>query len=171
MSVELKTGGAGFAGKVESWKEEAVERFLRLTERPSPFEGLLLVACRCKRQGRAWEPPALQAELWHEGEWQELTATVKSKATKKRKTVSSVAKVLDKLKWYKREGGPKVALASHFLKEVGKNNHNVGEYAALWNRMLQEDGHEVRLERVRFKAGSSPWVGTRSTFKKIHKFL
>ena len=37
--------------------------------------------------------------------------------------------------------------------------------------MLQEDGHEVQLERVRFKAGKSPWVGTRSTYKKIYKFL
>ena len=54
---------------------------------------------------------------------------------------------------------------------AGEKNHNVGEHAALWNRMLQEDGHAVQLERVRFKAGSSPWVGTRSTFKKIYKFL
>ena len=45
------------------------------------------------------------------------------------------------------------------------------EYTALWNSMLQEDGHEVQLERVRFKAGKSPWVGTRSTYKKIYKFL
>ena len=81
-----------------------------------------------------------------------------------------VKEVLNKLDWYRREGGPKVALAGHFLKEVGKKNHNVGEHAALWNRMLQ-DGHTVQLERVRFHAGKSPWVGTRNVFKHIYKFL
>ena len=135
---------------------------------------IFLAACRCRRQvgGNAWEPPVLKAELWHEGEWQELAATANRKPTTKRKPAKRpVEEVLDKLEWYRREGGPKVALAGHFLKEPGKKNHNVGEHAALWNRMLQEDGHAVQLERVRFKAGSSPWVGTRRTFKKIYKFL
>ena len=174
VSVELKAGGTGFESKVTRWKEEALERFLKLTETSSPFDGLLLVACRCRRQdrGRAWEPPVLQAELWRAGQWQELTATARRKTTKKEKVARRpVKEVLNKLDWYRREGGPKVALAGHFLKEVGKKNHNVGEYAALWNRMLQEDGHTVQLERVRFHAGKSPWVGTRNVFKHIYKFL
>ena len=74
VSVELKTGGTGFPSKVEHWKKEALEKFLKLTATLSPFEGLLLVACKCRRKdrGNAWEPPVLSAELWHQGEWQQL---------------------------------------------------------------------------------------------------
>ena len=76
-----------------------------------------------------------------------------------------------KLEKYTTPGGQKVALASHFLKEVGKKNHNVGEHVSLWNDSLAEDGCEVRLEKLRFKAGSKPWVGTRAVYKRVYSFL
>ena len=66
---------------------------------------------------------------------------------------------------------PKVALVSNFLKQLGKQTGNCGKYARLWNKTLEEDGFEVLFERLRFKAGSKPWVGTRGLFKEVRKWL
>jgi hypothetical protein len=178
VSVELKVGGAaGFEGKVARWKEETLARFQKLLEAPSPFQGLLLVSCRARKGaggGRnSWEPAVLRAELWYQDKWVELSpsagrCSAQKRAKPKKKTFETVWGSLDK---YNREEGPQVVLASHYLMAMGLKNHNVGERAALWNSMLVEDGFGLLLEKMRFKKGSPSWVGTKTIFRRLHRYL
>ena len=106
--------------------------------------------------------------MWYQEEWQPLNEVSVRKVVKKKRPVNNV---LDSLEWFQNPGGPKVALVSNFLKQLGKQTGNCGKHARLWNKTLEEDGFEVLFERLRFKAGSKPWVGTRGLFKEVCKWL
>ena len=71
----------------------------------------------------------------------------------------AVGEVLAAVKWHRNPGGPKVAMVSQFLKEMGKKTGNVGVDTTLWNQTLQEEGFQVAFERLRFNSGIKPWVG------------
>ena len=164
------------SSKVVDWRKESLDRFSALVEQPSNFQALVLVSCKATRTAGSsqWEPPVLEADLWFRGEWQSLKPEGKKPQVRKAQK-KPAEELLGALEWRTNpEGGPKVALVSHFLKELGKPRDNVGKYCEVWKTYLEDEGEEalqLPFRRLPLKAGSKPWVGTKTAFRKVYQLL
>ena len=64
-----------------------------------------------------------------------------------------------------------VGMLHHFLDALGVDCTHTGERAATYNTMLRQKGKPGRVEEKQLanKAGKSPWVATKDTFRDIYQ--
>ena len=110
--------------------------------------------------------PDTKAELLFEGQWHEVLGCKLLLKTNK----PWFGDVSTELTWFPRPRGVPVALCKHFLKAMNISTYAVANRVRVMNKALKKDGR-IELERVRFLPGKPAWVGSRTTLKRVHKFL
>jgi hypothetical protein len=162
ISIEIKTGSgtdAGWRKRVASWEQECKEKFESLQEQQ--FQSLLLLSTRFQHG-----VSTCSAEMLHQGKWH----SVVGRMLVPRMIKPTFEEVCAELTWFPRPRAAPVALCKHFLQAMKMSTNAVANRVGVWNRMLKTDGR-LELARVRFLPGKPAWVGNRSTFEKLHKFL
>ena len=110
--------------------------------------------------------PETRAELLSEGQWHEVLGRKLLLKTDK----PLFGHVCAKLTWFPRPRGVPVALCEHFLKAMNISTNAAAKRVRVMNRALKKDGL-IELEQARFLPGKPAWVGSRTTLKRVHKFL
>ena len=182
--VELKVVGCrDFEEKLAKHREKLKPKLAQVAAADSSVEALLFVATKAEKNGKSWGRPRLTAELLlaSGGNWQQLVGSSLHKK-RKRGTVGEQKPSLTEVwasmtsagGWAERPGaeggGEKLGRLKHFLRAVGLPNGNPGKRARPWNKKLGRAGHDLP-EQVQLETpGKKPWVGTKETFRYLHKW-
>ena len=179
--VELKVVGAcRFEEKLAEHREKLEPKLARVVAADSTVEALLLVVTKAQRNGHAWLPPKLSAELLlaSGGGWQQVVGD--SLRRKRKRGTAGASKPLLGQVWkrmgpFERPPGTddsaeRLGHLKHFLLALGLAGDSPGRRARAWNRVLRKAGRSV-LQRVQLETpGKKPWLGTKATFRFLYTY-
>ena len=174
VSVELKMRSyhRGHKKVLKKLKEDCEARFQLLKRFPSQvaFQGVLLVvAWSSKVAGGGWAAPNLLMELLTEEGWQRLKASTMPK----KRRLRPLPEIFAEMTWHRvPQRDFRMGKVSEFLKALNRTRHDVASLAKVWNRLLADHGSPQRIVKKRIgQRGSTPWVGSKVLFRKIHGLL
>lgn len=172
IEVKIRRCGHNFARVLQMIKADMETRYQALQKLQSqkPIQGLALILCKAaKNWANKWIVSGFVVELFTGKTWVKLHAS-----SVPRQVLKPVAAVLSEIIWHKHpKKKGQVGLLSSFVKAIGKSTAHVGVRAALWNKLLAQEGAKERVQKLKLnlKPGQPPWVGSASAFKKIHKII
>ena len=174
--VELKVLDAtSWASEVERARSSLETLLQRESAQNVNLGGVLFLAAKAERQGRAWKVLSFYGTLLVAGEsaWQDLVGQVKRVARGQSSSKPPLAQVWQKMEWFTDAHGEEVGLLSHFLRAVRLCGMQPGERGPVFNEILQRARHagRVREERIPNRAGRKPWIATRDTFRVVYTFV
>jgi len=144
----------------------------------SMVDGVLLLAARCRRQGRAWAKPQLVAKLYSPGlgQWRDLGAASGRPPRQgcSAKPKLSRQQVFQAMTWHGSLPGVRgqAGLLKHLLAALGLPAANADQRAATFNKKLEKAGHAGRLVQVQLPGGGRrAWVGSRAVLAAVLTLL
>ena len=179
--MELKVVGADrFEEKLAERRKELEPKLARVAAADSTVEALLLVVTKAQRNGTAWLPPKLSAELLlaKGGGWQQVYGD--SLRRKRKRGTAGHSKPLLGQVWarmgrFERYPGAddhrqQLGHLKHFLQALDLPAGNPGKRARAWNRLLRKAGRGL-LQQVKLETpGKTPWLATKATFRFLYTY-
>jgi hypothetical protein len=173
IHVELKVFAArGFEKKVADTQEELVQKLER-----SGASAIMLLAASVEKETRTcWCEPKLSATLLcRSGGWQDVSpgGLRVAKGQIKRGYWHALGQLWPKMEWHRPSKGPEVGLLKHFLVALGLPGNNPGSRASALNQVLAKKRVKNRLENLKLKnrPGRPVWVGSKQTFRAVHRII
>ena len=174
--VELKVfSSTGFERKVEQHQDLCSSKLPSVQGRDPSIEAVMLVACRCARNGpRHWLSPSLRATIYLGGQWQDIGGAKKKSRGRVQGEKKNLAAVWKEMEWLSdpRGGSSKLGFLKHFLAALGLKAANPGQRARRFNALLaQHNGHAFERIKIPHREGKRPWVGAKAAFRIIYNAL
>ena len=163
-----------------NFEQKVADTCAELEAKLQGVEGVLLLAARCKKQGREWAKPQLFAKLYNAGLGQRRDLGAASGRPARRRGFSpkqpklTKHKVFQAMTWHGSLPGVRgqAGLLKHFLAALGLEGTNADKRAAVFNKRLEKAGHAGRLVQVRLPGGERPaWVGSRTVLASVFAFV
>ncbi len=177
--VELKQISAyGFETSMTDLTTWLPQHFRKVQTRHPDIQGLLLLASKVDHDGQGnWLEPKLVGKMWTAsyGELQDVSHAGIKAAKGQKSVVKKMAlpQVWSEMEWHELADGTEVGLFSQFLRKLGIECRHPEEKAATYNQILMDKGVAGRIEQkaIRNRAGKTPWVATKSVFRKVYQHL
>lgn len=168
--VETKVFSEDKMAKQLELETERLEKLLPRVQAKMPhIEAVWLV---CVAVDPATNERSFTSQILSSGGWRNVS--VKSQVSRGKPWMAfDFLWLWEKMEWHRNPaGGPRLGQLSEFLKALRLPWGSPGKRAMNINRRMAASGESGRLVRVSLgKAGSKPWVGSKTTFRQASKYL